>query len=62
MNNLRVGDVVTLKSGSPSMTIASIRDGRAECTYFTRKGEYSCEAPVECFTRLEPREVLAGES
>ena len=36
---MNVGNVVVLKSGGPKMTIESIEDDCAECTWFNEKKE-----------------------
>ncbi len=34
MDEINVGDVVTLKSGGPKMTVFLVRDSGAECQWF----------------------------
>ena len=34
---IKVKDVVVLKSGGPEMTVVSVKDGYAECQYFDKK-------------------------
>lgn len=48
MNEIKAGDVVVLKSGSPKMTVQAIRDGLAICVWFSGTealfGEFRPEA------------------
>ncbi|MGX9393851.1 YodC family protein [Nitrobacteraceae bacterium UC4446_H13] len=47
----RIGDIVTLKSGSPRMTISGVAGDVVSCSFF-RNGEIiSCDLPVDA---LEP--------
>ena len=39
-STLAIGDVITLKSGGPNMTIIKINDEKAECCYFEYTGGY----------------------
>lgn len=54
MNQIRVGDVVRLKSGGPAMTVTAIEDsGKVECSYFASSNEmFSFDFPAECLDRL----------
>ena len=36
---IKAGDIVTLKSGGPKMTVAWVDDGQANCEWFDTKPE-----------------------
>lgn len=46
------GDVVRLKSGGPTMTVASCRNGIVEACWFDEAGAlHKATAPANCVTR-----------
>lgn len=49
MKNLKVGDVVVLKSGGPAMTIKSIEADNATCVWQVNgMHPYVTEVPIAC--------------
>ncbi|MBN8977066.1 MAG: DUF2158 domain-containing protein [Rhizobiales bacterium] len=50
----KIGDVVTLKSGSPRMTVVKIDNATVACTFFRRGQITNCEFPA---ATLEPLEL-----
>ena len=49
-NNIVVGDMVTLNSGGPMMTVGRIFEGQALCYWFATPNEKEisyCEVPVQ---------------
>lgn len=52
---LKVGDIVQLKSGGPKMTIENIRDGEICCTWFDAQG-------ARQFSHFDPRVLRVSPS
>lgn len=55
----KIGDVVTLKSGSPRMTVVKIDDDTVTCTFFRGGQITNCELPA---ATLEPLELPESEA
>lgn len=67
---LAIGDVVTLNSGSPRMTVLKLHaDGKAECTWFesnaplfsfdSRQSQKYLTLPVSALKKEEPKKEVA---
>lgn len=54
MNQLKVGDVVELKSGGGLMTIATINGDKALCEWKDAKSVYSQEFSLSSLILFEP--------
>lgn len=54
---IRVGDVVKLRSGGPKMTVSEITGDQATCTFFDEKQSIVTSTVVRLVTllKLEPR-------
>lgn len=52
--NFAVGDVVTLKSGSPRMTVVTIFGDRATCVYFRDRAIARSEFPLSALEPIDP--------
>ena len=48
---LKIGDVVTLNSGSPNMTIVCTLDEYCDCTWFLNGIEYTRRIRIECLKK-----------
>ena len=64
--DLKLGDIVELKSGGPKMTIASLKQERAFCVWFNQRDagheEKTGEFLIVTLKRVRPRaeDTMAG--
>lgn len=54
MEEIKAGDVVYLKSGSPKMTVRWVEKGRAAVTWFDKNDSKSDAFELEMLTKINP--------
>lgn len=51
MDNVKVGDIVWLKSGGPALTVSRVEAVGAQCSWFTKDDVYYTDSfPIVCLT------------
>jgi uncharacterized protein YodC (DUF2158 family) len=60
MEDFKPGDVVQVKSGGPSMTIASIEGGQALCQWFDKNTQKAGRFALETLEKYTPPGIYVG--
>lgn len=58
MEEIIVGDIVQLKTGSIDMTVTNTGDGNATCEYFKHDGEKYANEPTQVVYPVESLRVM----
>ncbi|MBN8547163.1 MAG: DUF2158 domain-containing protein [Ignavibacteria bacterium] len=62
MEELKLGDVVYLKSGSPGMTITWVENDSCEVSWIDKSGKkHVSQFPKEALTHTDPNAIPPGQ-